>query len=438
MLDTIWEYLNDLQEATPAFLDINQIVSLAITLLVARLIQTPLGRLFRPLSGRLPSAAWSYTLIHVARRISLPVTALALVQLATEIFQALLQNTVLLQAANRIIVVWVGYRFIAAIIAVNTSPEKSKFWAQKVLLPTAFLVGLLNFFSVLERVLDWGIRIETLGWRFTIGSALLAVAIIIGCIALSRWIRQFLDQSFLAQAGLEPGLSNTISKLAMYAVVTVGVLIALGSLGISLTALTVVAGGLSVGLAFGMQEIFNNFISGFILLFERSLKPGDIVEIDDNVGTVQKIGIRSTTIKTRDNIELIIPNSRFLTEVVTNLTRSENLVRTRISVGVTYSAQPREVQQALLEAATKHPHVLARPEPTVQFKEFGDSSLNFELFVWTDQAIGIPVLTSDLRYNIWDALAVRNIEIPFPQRDIHIRSAVPLAASVQPNGKASE
>jgi small-conductance mechanosensitive channel len=221
---------------------------------------------------------------------------------------------------------------------------------------------------------------------------------------------------------MEPALANTISIVITYTIITLGVLVALSSIGINLSTLTVVLGGLSVGLAFGLQEIVNNFVSGFILLFERSIEIGDIVEVDQNVGIVQRIGVRSTTIKTRDNVELIIPNSYFLTQVVTNMTRSEDLVRTRVSVGVSYNARPREVEQALLEAAAQHPQVLSDPPPSIQFKDFGDSSLDFELFVWTNQAFQTPKLTSELRYNIWDALAARNIEIPFPQRDIHIRS----------------
>jgi potassium efflux system protein len=215
------------------------------------------------------------------------------------------------------------------------------------------------------------------------------------------------------------------------------VLVALGSVGINLSTLTVVLGGLSVGLAFGLQEIVNNFVSGFILLFERSVQIGDIVQVDDNTGAIQKIGIRSTTINTRDNVELIIPNSYFLTQIVTNMTRSEDLVRTRIAVGVTYNAKPREVEQALLEAAAQHPDVLSNPPPSVQFRDFGNSSLDFELFVWTNQAFQTPQLTSEVRYHIWDALASRNIEIPFPQRDIHIRSGVPWSSLTPPDRTSS-
>lgn len=160
-----------------------------------------------------------------------------------------------------------------------------------------------------------------------------------------------------------------------------------------------------------------------ILLFERSVVPGNIIQIGESMGVVQNIGVRSMTVKTRDNVELIVPNSRFMTETVKNFTRSDQLVRANISVGVTYNANPRAVEKVLLEAA-QHPHVLKNPAPSVLFQDFGESSLNFTLLVWTDDANSIVALTSELRYNIWEALKAHDIEIPFPQRDVHIKSPV--------------
>jgi small-conductance mechanosensitive channel len=211
--------------------------------------------------------------------------------------------------------------------------------------------------------------------------------------------------------------------LVSYTIVVLGSAAALSAMGIDLTTFAVIIGGLSVGLGLGLQEVVNNFISGFILLFERSVGPGDVIRIRDETGVVQSVGIRSTTIRTRADIELIVPNSYFLTEIVTNLTRTERRVRVRIGVHVSYSSKPREVQKVLLEAVVDHPHVLAEPAPRVQFKDFGDSSLDFDLLVWTNQAHRIPGFSSELRFNIWDALAAHDIEIPFPQQEIRIRSS---------------
>ena len=424
MLENITQWLASLGDNTQELIDLTQLILLALIVLVSWLIQFLVRRLLRTLEQRLPAATWSNNLLLVVHRLILPVTILLLLALASEITTPLGYKIGLLEAANRLIVVWAVYRLLAAILETIVRGEKARFWTRKFLLPLAIVLGILNVFGLLDKILAWGFYIQSIGWTLTIGSVLLATAIFIAFIVVARWVREILAKSFLPEAGLDPALANTVAVIVTYVIVTVGVLVALGSVGINLSTLTVVLGGLSVGLAFGLQEIVNNFVSGFILLFERSVQIGDIVEVDQNTGAVQRIGVRSTTIKTRDNIELIIPNSYFLTQIVTNLTRSESLIRTRVSVGVSYNAKPREVEQALLEAAAQHPNVLSYPPPSVQFRDFGNSSLDFELFVWTDRAFETPQLTSQLRYNIWDALAARNIEIPFPQRDIHIRSGL--------------
>jgi small-conductance mechanosensitive channel len=384
-----------------------------------------LRRLLNVVENRLANIAWSKKLLLVVHQILLPLTARLLGQLAELIFQEAGRNALILDAADRLITLWFIYALVSALLKINLAPLRARFWSQKVLLPMLIFIGVLHLFGLLQVILNWGFSLGQENLKITVGSLLVATATVIIFIALSRGMSQILRRTLLTRTSAEPALTQAVSALVSYAVVIAGVWIALSSLGLDLTTLAVIVGGLSVGLGFGLQEIVNNFISGFILLFDRSLGPGDVVQVGDNVGVVQTVGIRSVTIKTRDNVELIVPNSHFLTEVVTNMTRSEQRVRIRIGVGVTYQADPREVEAALLEAAQDHPDVLTDPPPRVQFLEFGDSSLNFSLLVWTDQAVAIPFLASDLRYKIWDALATRDIEIPFPQRDIHIRSGVP-------------
>ena len=419
------EELSDPQELVVAI----QAVLVAAVLLIASLLQPLWRRLARAVDPHLPQVLLQPMVKLVGRRILFPLTALIIGQLSLELIKNLDRAAGLLSLLNTFLAVWLLYRAAAAIIESSMNSAKARFWTRWVLLPAAFVITILSTLGLLQQILNWGIFIESLGWSLTIGSVLLAAIIILAFVGIARWVRRRMAQSFLPKAGLDPPLANTVSKLITYGIVSIGILFALSAMGVNLTTLTVIAGGLSVGLAFGLQEIVNNFVSGFILLFERSIQVGDVVNVDNNVGVVQQIGVRSTTIRTRDNVELIIPNSYFLTQVVTNLTRTENLVRTRISVGVSYGAAPREVEQALLTAAHRHTLVLADPEPTVQFMDFGDSSLNFDLLIWTNQAMDSLILSSDLRYNIWDALDERNIEIPFPQRDIHIRSADPLLNS---------
>jgi len=202
--------------------------------------------------------------------------------------------------------------------------------------------------------------------------------------------------------------------------------------GFNLTTLTVIAGGLSIGLGFGLQQVVSNFVSGFILMFDRSIGPGDVIEFGDIVGTVENIGIRSMIVKTRHNKEVIIPNSHFLSDIVTNLTRTDRIIRVDIKVSVSYQTNPLEVEQALLEVA-QHPGILDEPAPLVQFAEFGESSLDFVLMVWVDDPVRVGAVSSDLRYRIWDAFSRRNIEIPFPQREVYIRGASWLEVPTPPN-----
>jgi small-conductance mechanosensitive channel len=383
-----------------------------------------LKRALRRWAGPQQRTGWKEKLLDIVEATNWPLITLFLLAAAIQIWTSIPDGAVgLLEAAQQVTVVWLIYKVLVVLLRRNLPADKARLWRQKVLLPAGIVLAGLAVTGLLEVILNWGFTLESVSWQITIGSILLAGLIVGGFILLGRWVRHIMVGPFLREAGLDAGLVQTVSAVASYTIIGIGIFIALGSIGLNLTTLTVIAGGASVGLAFGLQEIFNNFISGFILIFERSLEPGQVVEVDDNTGSVTKVGIRSTTIRTLDNVELIVPNSRFLTETVTNLTKTEDLVRARIDVGVSYNSDPHQVREVLLEAAQKHPKILADPAPTVQFSDFGASSLDFSLLVWTNDALQLAPLKSDLRYDIWDALATHNIEIPFPQRDIHIRSS---------------
>jgi small-conductance mechanosensitive channel len=404
---------------------LQQLYWLGAILATAWILGWLLTRTLRRWAGPRQWTGWQAKLLDIIEDTNWPLIVLLLLTAAIQFWVSIPQGRVgLLEAAQQVTAVWLVYSFLIAILQQNLPADKARLWQQKIIRPASIIIAGLAITGLLEIILNWGFTLETVSWRLTVGSILLASAIVAGFILLGRWIRHIMLGSFLREVGIEPGLVQTISVVTSYIIIGVGILIALGSIGLNLTALTVIAGGASVGLAFGLQEIFNNFISGFILIFERSLEAGQVVEVENNTGSVKKVGIRSTTIRTLDNVELIVPNSRFLTETVTNLTKTEQLVRTQIEVGVSYDSNPHQVREVLLEAARKHPGVLTDPSPAVQFRDFGASSLDFTLLVWTNDALRLVPLKSDLRYEIWDALAANNIEIPFPQRDIHIRSSI--------------
>jgi len=239
---------------------------------------------------------------------------------------------------------------------------------------------------------------------------------------VSKIVRKFFRRRVLSRFKLDDGSQFVILRLIHYVLMVVGLLLAINVVGIQLTSLTVIFGLVGVGIAFGLQNITSNFVSGVILLFEPSVDVGDYIQVGEVIGRVSSINMRSTTIITPENITLIVPNSRFIEETVTNWSVGDLKIRTSVRVGVAYGSDTELVTRLLLKAAEDHSIVLSDPEPDVLFNEFGDSSLNFELRVW------IPhpnpgtrkKVTSDLNYAIDTAFRDSKVNIPFPQRDVHL------------------
>jgi len=222
---------------------------------------------------------------------------------------------------------------------------------------------------------------------------------------------------------LDLGAREAIGSLFRYFVLFLGSIIIIQSAGIDLTALSVLAGAIGVGIGFGLQNIANNFISGVIILLERPIKVGDRVEVGDIDGRVVAIGARATTVITNDNIAVIVPNSRFISEPVVNWTQNDPRVRFKIPVGVAYGSDLRLVERLLLQVARENPDVLDDPAPVVRLMAFGDSAVEFELRVWSTTLVHKRgKLISDLNFAIYDTFQQHGIEMPFPQRDVHIRS----------------
>ncbi len=259
----------------------------------------------------------------------------------------------------------------------------------------------------------------------SLGSVLALLVTIWLSIQLSRVARVVLDEDVLPRFDLPRGVPGTVSKLANYSILFVGVLFALAAAGIQLSQFALLAGAFGVGIGFGLQNIVNNFVSGLILLFERPIQTGDTVEIGKLLGNVGRIGIRSSTIRTFDGAEVIVPNAHLIENEVVNWTLSDRLRRIEVAVGVAYGTPPRRVLEILLEVAKAHPQVLAEPEPYALFDGFGDSSLNFILRAWTGNFDLFLRTRSELRIGVHDALDAAEIVIPFPQRDIHIVSKPP-------------
>jgi len=251
------------------------------------------------------------------------------------------------------------------------------------------------------------------------------ILLIVAVIVVARLTRRVLRDRLLARTHLDLGLQDAIARIIGYAVIVIGSMIGLQTLGFELTSLTVLAGALGVGLGFGLRNIIENFVSGLIILGERPIQLGHRIEVGDAAGRVVRIGARSTSVLTNDNIRIIIPNSELITGRVVNWSHGDGQVRLRIPVGVSYSSDVRLVQKLLLEVAAANESVLKNPAPSVAFVEFGENSLNFELRVWTRELLDRPGrLTSQLNFSIWEKFREHDIKIPYPQRDLHLKEPV--------------
>lgn len=259
---------------------------------------------------------------------------------------------------------------------------------------------------------------------FTPFSLLLGVSLTLVTLIIQRILYRILTKRFFPRFKIHPGLGNAYATLIGYVFLVLALLVILPITfqGLNWATFSVILGAVSFGIGFGMRNIADNFVSGLIILLERPIKVGDRITVDNTSGTVTSIRARSTTVRTNDNIEVIVPNSRFISETVINWSHSDNQVRFRIPVGVHYKCDAFEVREILEKAVKSHPGVMSDPAPSAKFVEFGDSSLNFEIWVWTTENTLRPSsFKSDINYLIWEHLRDAGIEIPYPQRDLYVK-----------------
>ena len=260
----------------------------------------------------------------------------------------------------------------------------------------------------------------------TIGGILILVFLFASVIIVERILQRLLIRRFLSKTRLQPSLQFGLSRIIGYTLIAIGFYVAFQAVGLDLSSLAIVAASVGVGVGFGLQNIINNFVSGIIILAERPISIGDRIDVAGVAGRVTKIQLRSTTVVTNDNITMIVPNADFISNTVTNWSHGDPKVRIRVPIGVAYGSDLKLLQRLLLEAAEEHPKALRDPSPVVLFMEFGDSSLNFELGVWTQEMTATPIhFTSQMNFIIEQKLRENAIEIPFPQRDLHVRSGLP-------------
>jgi small-conductance mechanosensitive channel len=280
------------------------------------------------------------------------------------------------------------------------------------------------------RVLGMNVSVILVRPLFTIGSIAVSPSFIFKSLVFlaaltlaSRWVENVLRTRVLVHTALHAQQQYTLARLSSLTVFVMGLIIGVDTAGVDLHSLALLGSALGLGVGLGLQPIVTNFVAGWILLMERPVKLGDRIDVGGTNGEVMRIGGRSTWVCTNDNEVIIVPNSDFITNKVTNWTANDLRVRFAIKVGVSYSSDPQKVKAILLNIAAAHPDVLHEPSPEVIFSELGDNSLNFLLRIWTSRHLGNPqALKSDLYFAIFESFREHGIEMPFPQRDLHLRS----------------
>ncbi|RLD80820.1 MAG: hypothetical protein DRJ15_06085, partial [Bacteroidetes bacterium] len=237
---------------------------------------------------------------------------------------------------------------------------------------------------------------------------------------LARFIRLLLEKELFPKVKFGRGVPGIISLIVRYTIITIGFILSLTVLGVDMTKLTILIGALGVGIGFGLQDLINNLISGFILIFERPIQVGDTIQFGEREGKVEEIGIRSSIIKTYDGSEVIVPNGKLISEELINLTLSDPILRIEINVGTEYGSDPQEVIDILVMQAKLHPDVTRNPETFAIFFGFGDYALNFRLYAYTLEVNGRLKIRSELNLAIFQAFKEANIKIPYPIQDLNV------------------
>ncbi|MBN2382362.1 mechanosensitive ion channel family protein [bacterium] len=355
--------------------------------------------------------------------------------LATHLYESSVQTVLLVMF---VYLLWnVTRKVLPAILDLSFFGRWAFIMANRTVIVKRLLTFLMIVFIVVALFLAlyiWGVynspqhawhEISQIGFR--IGAHDITVELIIlGLLALlvtwysSLALQSILNEEVYPRKEIEPGIGVSINRLVHYALVLIGFFWFVTILGFDLKNVTIIGGALGIGVGFGLQNIVSNFVSGLVLLVERPIRLGDVVEINNTWGEILKLGLRSTVVGTYDGSEIIIPNSDLITQQVTNWTRLDRISRLKIQVGVSYDSDVKKVMSLLLEIGQAHPLCLKEPSPKVHFTAFGESSLDFELWLWLDELSNRLKVKTELMLQIFERFQQEKISIPFPQRDVHL------------------
>jgi small-conductance mechanosensitive channel len=398
-----------------------QLGALAVCLLVAWIVARVVRWRWTTTIPASPDQTLRITIGGV-NRLVFPLTALALVLLARWILKRY-QPVHLLEVANALLFSFALVQITVYLLRHAFAPSGVlRYWERS--LAWAIWIGLaLHITGLLGEL-----RILLDGLRFTVGrqqvsvleivSGLLSVAV---TVVVALWVARVIEGRLQAARELDPSLRAVFSKLTKTVLVVLAVLVALPLVGIDLTVLSVFGGALGVGIGFGLQKIAANYISGFIILLDRSISPGALITIDDRYGAVTRLTARYIVLRSLDGTEAIIPNETVVSSTVINHSYSDNVVRVEVPVQISYQSDIERALELMQQAARQHPRVVRQPEPVAMVIAFADSGINLELYAWiADPEGGKGNLRSDIYRELWKLFKANGIEIPFPQREVRI------------------
>ncbi|MBV2128278.1 mechanosensitive ion channel family protein [Arsukibacterium indicum] len=405
-----------------------QLLALAAALLLATLANQRLQTLVE--KQHTLDSGLRHVAVRSIQRLLWPLTALAVLVPVKIIFEMNALPVQILEVSIPVLLALAVIRLVVYILrkAFNVSP---------LLKSSENLLAGIIWFGVLLHLAGWlpGLLAVLESLAMTVGETRISVLAVLKLIlmvalafTLAIWLAEFISQRVQHSTHISPSMQVGFAKFSKFLLITVAFLVALNAVGINLSSLAVFGGALGVGLGFGLQRIASNFISGFILVFDRSIKPGDIITVGDKFGWVEQLNARYVVVRNREGVDTLIPNENLITSEVINWSYADTNVRMIIKVQISYDDDPEQALALMLKCAHVSPRVLDEPPPTVRLMDFADSGIELQLRVWiADMEKGTGEIRSAINLAIWRTFKENNITIPYPQRDLHIKSGWPPA-----------
>ncbi|NQV60597.1 MAG: mechanosensitive ion channel [Alphaproteobacteria bacterium] len=420
-LHQIWQVIQmSIKEHALNIGNAEQLAVVAVAFVLALFMAPPFRRGIRWLSRRRGDGDWLARTGETLSGLALPLIWLCLQWISGIAAEQADWPRHLLTITVSLLTAWIVIRLAASMIR---EPAIAK--AVSI---TAWTVAALNILGLLDptiTLLD-GLALHMGQLRISVLTVIKGVIALGVLVWAAMLMARITEQRISSLKNLTPSVQVLLTKLVKIVLVTVAVVVAISSVGIDLTAFAVFGGALGVGIGLGLQKSVANLVSGVLILLDKSVKPGDVIEVGDTYGQVKSLGGRYASVITRDAVEHLIPNEELISQRVSNWSHSSNEVRLRLPVGVSYNADIRKAMDLISQAAREVDRVLAQPQANVLLKGFGDSSVDLELRFWIDDPMnGLSSVKSAILLKIWDKFREQNIEIPFPQRDLHIKTMVP-------------